>query len=226
MPIRVNWVMCLLINVLFMSRAFSQYTPVLESLRSELESGKQEQAFLQLKKMKIPSSTPDKALYYFLLAKCNDIKNNHQEAFSGYLKAKEYYIAADSIGRAMDINLDIAFSIDLQKNTKHDYTKYIDEYFAYATKQNDSLRLAKGYAHMAAQRIDRKQYTESLKYFKLARAINSRVKDKDLEISINSNLAVLYNEDLNKPDSALYYLRKNVDYLKQENRSEDLCYNY
>lgn len=219
----------LLIN-LFISRAFCQSdTKKLIDIRHQLEStsDQHETAYANLKTIKEASlSKPDKALYYYLYADYLDSDLQINKSYQYYLKSKNLYISLDSLDRAMDINLNIYNLITSQDNYSKIYKQYLDEYIAYAKKTGDNQRLARSYKALGEMAFDNKKPKESLAYLKKSLAIFLKINDRKNATYIYSNIAGIYNEQLHKPDSALYYLDKELANIKNYGDVEDFCLNY
>ena len=165
-------------------------------------------------------------MYLYLFAESYDYSEKFVTAYNYYLKAKKQYIANDSIERAMHINYDIYNLISAQQNFNTPYHKYLDEYMAYAEKTQNKLMLANGYFAIGNNSFDEKNPHKSLKYFKKSREIFSSIGKKADASSVYTNMAAVYNEQLHKPDSSLYYLNKQLAYIKHYGDVQQLCYNY
>lgn len=217
----------LLINIIFMSTAYCQYSDSLLIIEQKISSGSHKQCIAELNAIpKSSLSALNKALYTYLLANCYNYNDEPDKAYLYYLEAKKQYKKLDSIDKAMSINIDLAFLISSDINKINRYDKYINEYFEYAKKQNNPKLLARGYMHLANKEIDNKNYLKSLGLMHKAKKLNRQINDEKLESTINNNMATLYSEAFNKPDSALYYLKEDLKYIKSINNNEYLCYNY
>mgnify|MGYP005844687427 CR=1 FL=1 len=161
-------------------------------------------------------SKANKAFRYFLLAKLYDSKNVVDQATSTYLQAKKYYLQIDSFERAQQINLDLFYILSASENLSNKAERYLDEYFSYAKKSNDSLMLAIGYEKMAVSLMT-KDPNKALVYFKKALNNGSHLKNIEFAFKIYNNLGAFYNEILQKHDSALIYFNKNYDLIKSDN---------
>lgn len=210
-----------------MSTAYSQNPEKLAFIEKEIKKGNNEIALQKLSEIDTGKiSKTEAAFYYYLSGKANANLNNEAKAYKKYLKSKQYYLSIDSIDKAMDINLNLGYIIHAQKNSHSNYKKYYNEYIAYAIKGKDSLKLLKAFTQLASIKINDEEKEESLEYFKKALSLNKKIGNKEIQSTLNTNIAVLYNELLNKPDSALYYLKNDLPYLKQAGIQEDICYNY
>ncbi|RYJ42733.1 sensor histidine kinase [Flavobacterium beibuense] len=215
------------IAFLSISTAYGQYSKQLLSLESKIESGNHEEVLKRLNTLDTSKFTLyNKALYLYLKAKCYDFRNSEDLAFKNFILSKKKFIAIDSIDRAMDINLDIAFLLYAQENSGNNYSKYINEYLNYAKNTNNNLKLARGYGNLAMLKIDEGKYSESKDYFHEALFYVKKTDNKNVESALNNNLANLYNEYLHQPDSALYYLKKDLLYVKDRGTLDDYYMNY
>lgn len=217
----------LLIN-LFISRAYCQDdSKKLIEIRRKMESYTYDNVCTDLKTVNQASlSKPDKALYDYLYANClhSDIKIN--QAYQYYLKAKKAYLALDSLDMAMDINLEISNLITAQDDYSDIYKKYLDEYIAYAEKTGDIIRLGRSNKALGEIAFDKGKPKKSITYFKKALELFLKGNDRKKASYVYYNIAAIYNEQLHKPDSALYYLNKQLPDIKTYGVVEDLMYNY
>ncbi len=216
----------------FTGKVYSQYSATLTAIEGDISGAEYQQAKAALDKVSDKSlSGPDKAFYWYLSAKYYENNNKEDLAYNHYLKSKALYNQIDSTDRVMDINFQLAYLLRAQEKNKSDYRKYLDEYVDYTQKVSDPKKLSLCYARLALFKIDSKEYNDGLAYFKKAKQFLKVYSNPDVEATIDINLASLYINDLNKPDSALYYLKKNLDYLtsskKGKKRKEtQICHNY
>ena len=193
---------------------------------SAIDKGKSKQALQQLIRIKTNTLTSEDLGYYYLLAAKSYYKeNNDQKAIQHYLLAKKQYLKANTLDKAMDINLEIAFILYFFHNSKHQF--YLKEYMDYAFASRDNHKILKGCVQIASLSINKKEAQKSLLYFRKALKLNQKVKDKKLESKIYNNISVLFSDVLSKPDSGLYYLKKDMKLLKADitTNSNDICYN-
>ncbi|WP_281336784.1 sensor histidine kinase [Flavobacterium eburneipallidum] len=201
---------------------------MLQSIDSTLDNGDSKEALKKLFKMNITNfSLEDQGYYYSIIAKSYYKENNYEKAIKNYLLAKIQYQKANALAKAMDVNLDIAFIIRDFKGNKQKHKSYLKEYMNYAIATKNQAKILKGYVQIASLKINKKEAQESLSYFRKAIYLNKKVKDKKLESKINNNLAVLYGDVLDMPDSSLFYLKKDYIHLQKEKRSNPnyICYN-
>lgn len=156
----------------------------------------------------------DLALIYMYRAKCFSAENKNDQAFQSYLKAKRAYLAIDSLDKAMDINLDIAFFLSTEKNNRKKAESYVQDYLNYALNKKNDLNIATAYATWGTILME-EDPAMSLKYFKKSIHFSEKSKDDEQRQGLYLNLGVLYNEILQKPDSAIYYINKSIDFGKK-----------
>ncbi|WP_432673138.1 ATP-binding protein [Flavobacterium sp. SM2513] len=167
---------------------------------------------------------PDLALFYFYKAKCLAAENKNAKAFLSYLQAKRAFLAIDSLDRAMAVNLDIAFFLSTEKNNRKKAENYIKDYLSYALEKNENLLIARAYSNWASLSME-EQPSESLKLFKKSIYFSEKAQDFSQLENVYSNVAVLYNEMLQKPDSAIYYIDKSISFAKKRDNKDGICVN-
>ena len=219
--------LCLLIQLLAVSvYSQSRYEYMLD-IEHIIKKNQYEIAESQFKKIDEASlSKTDKALYIYLKAELLCSKDIYTEAYNNYLLSKKMFLAIDSTDRAMDINLNIYNLIVSRGNYSKSYKKYFDEYIAYAHKTGDSTRIARSLMLKAEIAYDNDRPRESLKNIRQAIAILLKIHNTKLAVQLNSYLGVIYNEKIHKPDSALYYYRKELEAIKEYGTVDELCNNY
>ncbi len=218
----------MLMDLLFMSIAYSQGSPALKAVNTAIASKNYDDALTKAEDIEAASlSKPDKALFFFLKAKIYCAKNIDDLAYQNYLDAKKEYLALDSLEKAMAINLELSYlELSQKKPNKANSKKYLDEYLEYAKKLDSPLKLARAYAEIASKKINPEEGNESLLYFRKAMVINRSVKDPSLGSLIDNNIAALYNDILNEPDSALFYFKKDLIYLNKQKDNDNISINY
>ena len=166
----------------------------------------------------------DLALFHFYKAKCLGAENKNVKAFFNYLQSKREYLEIDSIDDAMSINLDIAFLLSTDKNKRKKAENYIKDYLNYALKKNKNLLIAKAYSNWGSLKME-EEPLESLKLLKKAEYFSEKAQNFDQLETLYSNMGVLYNEMLQKPDSAIYYIDKSIYFAKKNNNKNGICIN-
>jgi len=220
---RISLFTCLLC----ISTAYSQYDPNLLKAEKLVDLSNSDEAKTVLNKTDIKAlSKPDKAFYNYIQAKILENSGQEHEALKYYLSAKKMFKETDSIAKSIDINLDIVYLIDAQENNTIDYLHYITEYLKYNSKKNDPTKMARGYSYMAQYKMRKRAYKESLTYYFHALKLFKETKNIKQEATVYHNIATVYNENLNKPDSGLYYLKKSAYLLILNDNPYDLYHNY
>ncbi|QYJ68132.1 tetratricopeptide repeat-containing sensor histidine kinase [Flavobacterium litorale] len=214
--------------LLAFSTAFSQNSDQLLKLQEKLYSGNYEEFQSASKKIDSTSlSTQDKALYYYLNARALELNNEEGKAYEYLRASRKLYLSIDSVSKAMDINLDIAYLLQAQEGNTIPYKFYIEEYLSYAEKIQDTLKMVKGYGNMAMCHAANNNYDISIDYYKKGLNLLDYTDFKTVKSSFYNNLANLYNEKLNQPDAGIYYLKKDIEILKEINApAEDYFHNY
>lgn len=166
----------------------------------------------------------DLALSHYYKAKSYMAENAEGQAFSNYLQAKKAFFSIDSLDKAMEINLDIAYLSSFDKTNRRKADIYIEEYLKYALDKGADLQIAKGYASWGSLKLE-DEPLESLKLFKKPEIYSLKEQNSSQLQGLYSNMTVLYNEILQKPDSAIYYVDKAIAYAKLKKDNDALCIN-
>ncbi len=189
-----------------------------------LTENKNYSALKILQSLPLPKMKPaDRAKVYGYFAKAYTNESQDDKAFKAYLNSKKEYLSIDSIEQALAVNIDIAYLLSMQKSNIPDAEKYIQEYLDFAQKNDNHRMLSYGYKSWASLFLDQKP-DESLHYFR--KAIHYSVPNDPNTSAIYANLAVLYNEILKKPDSALLYLDKSLRIDLKNKNNYNICLNY
>lgn len=206
--------------------AYSQ-NPALQQLEENIISGNLQKAFAQLNNINFNSlSSEEKALFYFLKGKYYESNNIDNEAYDAFLSAKQLYKSVGNIDKAIDINLDIAYLLKAKKYNPQKYSKYVIEFYNHALKSNDSEKKARGFGYLALLKLDEEKYDESLKNYLNGLTLIEKTNNDGVKSAFYNNIANLYNEKLNKPDSGLYYLQLDLELIKEKGTLEDYYFNY
>ncbi len=166
----------------------------------------------------------DLAVFYYYKAKCLGAENKSSKAFFNYIQAKKAYLEIDSLNEAMSVNLDIAFLLSTDKNNRKKAENYIKDFLNYALKKNENVLIAKAYSNLGTFNME-EQPLESLKFFKKSEVFGLKAQNFDQLENLYSNIGVLYNEMLQKPDSAIYYIDKSTFYAKKTKNKNVICIN-
>jgi hypothetical protein len=118
--------------------------------------------------------------------------------------------------------LDIAFFLSTERNNRKKAEIYLKDYLNYALSKKEDLLIAKAYSSWGALIMEEAPF-ESLNLFKKSIYYSEKSKnDKQLQ-NLYSNLAVLYNEMLQKPDSSLYYIDKSIALGRKLKNNNKIC---
>ncbi len=212
----------LLLIFFFTSSCLFAQNPNFNTIKNLLQENKNQEvlALIQSYKSK-PISKFDAAQLTFYMAKAYSNENIEEKALPFYYLSKKQYLALGKKDLAMAINLQIAYSMSCYQYDKKRYQYYIDEYMAYAkTSKNDTL-LLNGLVDIASLKINDQEAQESLRLFQKAILLNKKIKNNTIASTIYNNISVLFNEVLHRPDSSLFYLKKNeVLVLARKNNSD------
>lgn len=165
------------------------------------------------------------AKVYKYIASAYSKNNQEDKSFEYYTKSKLKYLEAGNKEQSMEITLEISYLYSTQSHNLENAKKLVQQYITFAKETGKDDLLAKGYYNWATLLIEDNP-NESRLYFKKALEHNSKVFNEKTYSTINNNLGVLYNEMLQKPDSALYYFNKNLDISIKGNDANELCTNY
>ncbi len=183
----------------------------LKFINENISKGKFESAKKELDKIDLANYTDyERANYYIAYSKIYQQENKEDQYFKKLIEAKEIYIKIDSIEKALKLNLDIAYLVSTMKNKPKNISekKLIQEYLDYALKTNNKTKIAFAYYEIASIKICAKKDPEVLTNFRNAIKINNEIKNENLTLKINKNLAAYFNEAEKLPDSALKYLNR------------------
>ena len=218
----------ILCTLMLTSTAFGQFSSKLLQLKKEYRNNNGNLvACAKISKLKEADfKNADHALYLFLTAKCLENINKREEALNNYIRAKKEFQALDSVQRSVEMSMDISYLLSAQYHNTNTHKKYDDEVLAYLQTSKDIKFNAQCYTHLASVSWENEELGKALAYYRKALTIQIRLKDKLGQVGTNNNIAVMYSEYFNMPDSALYYLNKNMPELKRTNEPLGLFYNY
>ena len=216
----------LIVILLFFQEGFSQTKELnYKQLDTLLKYGKNFSALQAINNydtLKLKKN--DLALLHLYKAKSFLAENNNDKAFLNFILSKKKYLEIDSIEKAMSINLEIAFLLSTSKNNRLKAEKYIADYLEYTLKENNSLMVAKGYTSWATLIMEERP-NESLKLYKKAEYYSNKAQNDEQFENLYSSIAVLYNEILQKHDSAIIYIDKSIVYGRKAKNNYGICIN-
>lgn len=216
----------LIVILLFFQEGFSQTKELnYKQLDTLLKYGKNFSALQAINNydtLKLKKN--DLALLHLYKAKSFLAENNNDKAFLNFILSKKKYLEIDSIEKAMSINLEIAFLLSTSKNNRLKAEKYIADYLEYTLKENNSVMVAKGYTSWATLIMEERP-NESLKLYKKAEYYSNKAQNDEQFENLYSSIAVLYNEILQKHDSAIIYIDKSIVYGRKAKNNYGICIN-
>ncbi|TRX39229.1 sensor histidine kinase [Flavobacterium restrictum] len=216
----------ILIWLLQVSVAYCQYDTRLSTLEKKYDMRGSDKMIQGLSTISYPKlNKADKAYYLYLKANALLYLEKKDIAYKEFITSKKIYLQIDSIEKAMDINLKMSYLlISLKKNTL-EYENYIAAALTYYNSSTNIHNKIKGLISIASLKINETHAKESILLFKQAMKLSEPLDNDDQKSSINNNLAVLYNERMLMPDSALYYLKKDYAYSIKIKDNYAICVN-
>ena len=211
------------IIILLSGSLFGQKT--LNAIKNDIKNKKYESAIKGIKSIDTTQLlTIEKADYYLVLAELFKYENKEYQSFKKLLEAKEIYIKIDSIEKALKLNFEIAYLVSSMKNKPKNINEeeLMKEYLNYALKTRNKTKIAIAYFEIASSKINNTKNPEVLKNFRMAIKINKQIKNEDLTLKINQNLAAYFNEAEKLPDSALFYLNESLSIALKKNDTKSI----
>lgn len=212
---------CLLCSV----RVSSQYN---KELLEVSKKAKKEIPAVQIKELKALNpknfSKADKALYNVALANYYKDTNQDDIALKLLLEAKKAYKELDSIDAVMETNLDIYIAIYYSNTNTTDPINYLRDYAEYVEKKGDKKKIMFSSTLLGDYFLMSDDAEKSKRYYKRALKLEEELHDPGMAFSIYNNMSQIYTSLLKQPDSAIYYLNKNLPYLEKQGTIEDKSY--
>jgi hypothetical protein len=221
-----NTQLALLIWFFQMGIAYCQYDSRLTLLQKKYDEKEFYQTKQGLKNISFSKlKVADQAYYLYLKSSTLLSLEKKDSAYNEFLRSKKIYKQLDSVEKVMDINLELSYLLISLKKRNHESSAYISEALIYYNSCSDLKTKIKGLKNIASLKINAKEGKESIAIFRKVLLLSKPLNNEEQKSSIYNNLAVLYNEILIKPDSALYYLKKDYIYSKKINSSYAICVN-
>lgn len=211
--------------LLMCAKASAQYNP--ELLEIYKKSSKELPAVLinELKSIKQEKlSKADKALYNITLAQYYEGLNQDDTALKLLLEAKKTYKQLDSIDALMDTNIKIYGVIYYSNTNTTDPINYLREYTSYVEKKGKKDKILTAYVYLGDYYMGTEDIPMSQKYYRRALKLAQELNDEHSTFVIYTNMSQIYSSYINQPDSAIYYLNKNVPYLEKSGTIEYQAY--
>lgn len=164
------------------------------------------------------NSQLDSAYAYFKKAKKFDINNKHFKAYQNYLKSKVLYRKINEEDSIAKCNLEL-FELITSQNNLEDHSKpYLDDYYEYALKKQDSLMIITSYFKYAQYFFDPDNKVISASYYNKILKLSNNLAYEKYKPTAYANLAYLYTK--NSPDSADLYFKKTLKLYKKEHKDQ------
>lgn len=167
----------------------------------------------------------DKGLWFFYYGELSLILDKHDISFSSFLNSYEKFSSIDSLDDAADCDLKIVEVLSHQKNIKA-ANPFLDRYVSYAESKKSPKKLSEAYLEIGAMYWNIDKPNEAIYFFKKSIEESKKIKDTLKIASLEFNIGVVHNTDLNQPDSALHYFEKTLSVFKKYNESNYISYNY
>ncbi|ARV13832.1 sensor histidine kinase [Polaribacter sp. SA4-12] len=164
------------------------------------------------------NSQKDSAYFYFKKAIEFSNNNKHFGAYKNYIKAKNIYVYLNEIDSVAECNLELFELIASQNNLEDNSKPYLDDYYEYALKKNDSLKLLVASNSYASYFWDSDTIELSIKYYKNSLRLTENIKLRKYRVTVYANLAYLFTKT--KTDSASYYFKKTLSLYTKEDKNQ------
>ena len=170
-------------------------------------------------------SKDDKALFYYLYGQTYYANSNGAKALSYFMKAKELYKTQKDYDKVIEMNLIIVEIKGLTDYKYEDYKYLIDEAIDYATKKNNIPLLSKTYKEIGNSLFN-SDPLKAIDYYKKAILECKKIKDSLFEARLNSNIGLVYSENLHQYKMARKYNSLAYDYFIKHNSGFylSICY--
>ena len=196
----------------------------LDSLEGFVEKMSVTKALSVLENMDTTNFTfKDRANYNYLSARTFQLNNQADKAYDLFLKSKKLYTGLDSLAAVADINLKLAQMTSALEQGNLDYKTYLDAYLSYARNKKSATDLSQAYMTAGSILIDTLP-NETLRYYELALRENEKTEDELFKSKVHHNLAVLYSEHLEEPDSALTYFDRAYNIFSKLGQADYMAY--
>jgi len=215
----------LLILCILSSTVFGQ-SPNFIKIKKLIDNGQNIEAIKTLKTYEQKNLRKDQlARTYFYLGIAYGNENKNDTCYRYLCKSEGIYKKLDSIPSAMEVKLEIAYALSIENYDHAAIKQLYQEYINYAEGTKNAKLISKGYFEMASFLIDEEPKIAQ-KYFYKALKVNKWTKDEIAYRNIIFSLAALYcSDELNHPDSAMYYYEKALVISKKHKNSYDICLN-
>jgi signal transduction histidine kinase len=167
----------------------------------------------------------DQALYEHLSGKTHYLYNSGAGAVEHFVKARELYLKAKDLYKAMELAITIAEQKRFTDYKYEDYKPLLDEAIAYAKKNNKPKLLSSAYLEVGSNLLDSLPY-QALQVFETGKKIAVKNQFKIDETIYDRRIGITYYKSLNNFKLARHYLNLSLEKCKQERYEEGIAYVY
>lgn len=215
-----------LLYILFSSIFIQAQNPDINKIEKLLKEGKSLSIINYLKDFEKNSNDENLAIVYSYKAKAYAAENQMDKALNYFFKAQKKYSILKKEDKVYELKLEIAEIYSTYDHVKNEAPKLYNEYIAFANRTKNDSMLAIGLYKKGIHLLFNDSINNAKNHYFKALSHNFKTNDTNTLVNIYNGLAVIYNEKLNLPDSAIYYLSKNLLLNKNADRVNDLCKNY
>ncbi len=177
-------------------------------------------------RLKLQINNQEKATIYQDIAIYFDDKNSADSAFYYYTKAKSLFKKSRQLNKVAECNIELFELLSSQKQLGNNKPKrFLNEYYHYALKNNDTLKLIEAQKCYALLNFDSINYPIAKQHYNKALKLASQIKNTAYQTKIYSNLGLLYSTFISL-DSAHYFIDKTIELAKKDNNQYSLCIAY
>ncbi|MFN3969379.1 ATP-binding protein [Flavobacterium sp.] len=167
----------------------------------------------------------DQALFEHLSGKTQYLSNSGAGAVEHFVKARELYLKANDLDKAMELAITIAEQKRYTYYKYKDYKPLLDEAIAYAKKNNKSKLLSSAYLEVGSNLKDSLPY-EAIRVYLEGKAIAEKNKYYIDETIYDRRIGITYYRTLKKFKLARHYLNLSLEKSKKHNFQEGMAYVY
>lgn len=160
----------------------------------------------------------DSCFYYFKKGINFDNLNKHHLAYKSYLKARTCYQHKNNFDSVAECNFQIYTLLNSQKNLPFNPKIYFTGFINYVNNSKDTIKQIKSYKEYAIKFLKKRQYSNSLSFYKKIIHLSKHLKNKKIEANTYSNIGLLYTNY--KQDSANYFFEKALDIYDKNSTTE------
>ncbi|MCS5490956.1 tetratricopeptide repeat-containing sensor histidine kinase [Algoriphagus limi] len=157
----------------------------------------------------------DSGMYFYYLARFQNIENNPRQAVETLLKSLPYFSSKESSNYLISAYNNLTYLESILGNWEKSML-YGQTAYEKALAVNDSSRMGYSLADLGIVYHDMEQYEKGVEYAKKGYEILSASSNPDTRTKVFAINAIAINfDDWDKPDSALFYHYKNLEFLSE-----------